>query len=86
MQSFHFSSGQRAVVARARLEEARALLRSGDPSCRELLEDVGTVFEELGDTSAVLEIDALLRRAAIDIEETPRSFHFRVAPPHRIAS
>ena len=68
-------ANDRPRAAQARLELGRTLLGLEDPACRELLEDAGTMFEELEDAAAVVEIDALLRRAAIAIEECPRSFH-----------
>ncbi len=70
-------AGNRRASAQARLELGRALLTLEDAACREVLEDAGTTFEELGDAARVVEIDALLRRAAIAIEESPRSFHGR---------
>lgn len=68
-------SGDRLGSAQARLALGRALLALEDAACREVLEDAGTSFEELGEAARVVEIDALLRRAAIAIEESPRSFH-----------
>jgi hypothetical protein len=67
----------RRVAARARLGLGRALLALGNPAGRQLLEDAGTCFEELGDEAAVLAIDTALREAAAAIEESPRSFQAR---------
>jgi hypothetical protein len=66
-----------AAIARASLDLGEALLVLGDPTCRELLEDAGTLFEDLGDEAAVLCVDALLRTAQASIEESPRSFQAR---------
>lgn len=68
------------AIARASFELGEALLALGDPTCRELLEDAGTLFEDLGDEQAVLRIDRLLRLAEASIEESPRSFSGRAAP------
>lgn len=67
----------RAAAARARFALGRALLALHDPAGRQLVEDAGSCFEELGDHAAVLAVDAALRSATI--EESPRSFQSR--PP-----
>jgi hypothetical protein len=66
--------GDRTAAARARVALGCALLAKDDPLGREILEDVGTWFEELGDEAAVLAIDEALRSAAAVIEESPASF------------
>ncbi len=65
------------IIARASLDLGEALVLLGDPTCRELLEDAGTLFEDLGDEDAVLRVDRLLRVAQATIEESPRSFQIR---------
>ncbi len=67
------------TIARASLDLGEALVLLGDPTCRELLEDAGTLFEDMGDEEAVLRVDRLLRTAEATIEESPRSFQTR--PP-----
>lgn len=66
-----------ATIARASLDLGEALVVLGDPTCRELLEDAGTLFEDLGDEEAVIRVDRLLRTAQATIEESPRSFQTR---------
>lgn len=71
-------------AAQARLGLARALVMLGDPSARAVLEDAGTIFEELGDDEAVRAIDRELREIQAAVEESPRSFHsasMRAASP-----
>jgi hypothetical protein len=63
------------VLGQARYALGRALTKLGDPKSRVMLEDAGTIFEELGDEEAVRRIDAALREAESRIEESPRSFH-----------
>lgn len=65
------------AIAQASLDLGEALVILGDPTCRELLEDAGTLFEDLGDEDGVRRVDALLRAAQSTIEESPRSFHTR---------
>lgn len=67
-----------AIIARASLDLGEALVALGDPTCRELLEDAGTLFEDMGDEEAVLRIDRLLRTAQATIDESPSSFQMRV--------
>ncbi|HSO35334.1 MAG TPA: hypothetical protein VLT33_22550 [Labilithrix sp.] len=67
----------RGAAARARFALGRALLALQDPTGRQLVEDAGTCFEELGDQPSVHAVDAALRTAGI--EESPRSFQSR--PP-----
>jgi hypothetical protein len=67
--------GDAAGAARARLGLGRVLLGLEEPVCRELLEDAGTFYEDLGDHATVREIDTLLRVAARSFESSPRSFH-----------
>jgi hypothetical protein len=72
-------------AAQARVGLARALAMLGDPSARAVLEDAGTIFEELGDDVSVRAIDRELREIQATLEESPRSFHsasMRVASPH----
>lgn len=69
-----------ALLARASVDLGEALLALEDPTCRALLEDAGTLFEDLGDQEAVRRVDTLLRAAEASIEESPRSF---VARPPR---
>lgn len=71
--------------AQARVGLARALFMLGDPSARAVLEDAGTIFEEIGDDEAVIAIDRELREMQATLEESPRSFHsasMRVAAPN----
>jgi hypothetical protein len=70
----HDAQGDRVAGARARLALGRALLAAADPAGREILEDAGTCFEELGDEDSMLAVDLALRDAAGDFEESPRSF------------
>lgn len=65
------------TIARASLDLGEALVILGDPTCREILEDAGTLFEDLGDDEGVVRVDALLRTAQATIEESPRSFQAR---------
>jgi hypothetical protein len=81
--------GDMRTGARARHALGLALWAQGEASCREALEDAGTLFEELGDDLAVRAIDALLRDIASGLEESPRSFARRDAttlspPPPRV--
>jgi hypothetical protein len=68
------AAGDRASAARARFALGRALLAASDPAGREILEDAGTCFEELGDEDAMLAVDRALRDAADVFEESPQSF------------
>jgi len=70
-----------ASAARARVGLARALILLGDPSARAVLEDAGTLYEDLGDEEAVRSIDFELRLANADFEESPRSFHASPSDP-----
>lgn len=63
------------AIAQASLDLGEALVILGDPTCREILEDAGTLFEDLGDEDGIRRVDALLRAAEASIEESPRSFH-----------
>lgn len=65
------------AIARASVDLGEALVLLGDPTCREILEDAGTLFEDLGDDAGILRVDGLLRIAEASIEESPRSFHPR---------
>lgn len=72
-------------AAQARLGLARALVMLGDPSARAVLEDAGTIFEEIGDDESVRAIDRELRMLQAHFEESPRSFHsasMRAASPN----
>lgn len=73
--------GDAAGSARALLGLGRVLLGLEDPVCREVLEDAGTVLEDLGEEAAVREVDGLLRVAEKSIDESPRSFHARSSRP-----
>jgi tetratricopeptide (TPR) repeat protein len=65
-----------ASTARALLGLGQVLLGLEDPRCREVLEDAGTLLEDLGDEPGVLRVDRLLRIAESSIAvESPRSFH-----------
>lgn len=66
--------GDDRVLAEARFAIGRALLLLAEPSARVMLEDAGTLFEELDDEEAVMRVDAALREAEAMIEESPRSF------------
>lgn len=65
------------TLAEARFAIGGALLALAEPSARVMLEDAGTLFEELGDDDAVMRVDAALREAEATIEESPRSFQAR---------
>jgi hypothetical protein len=65
------------ALARASLDLGEALIVLGDPTCREILEDAGTLFEDLGDEDGIRRVDTLLRTADASIEQSPRSFHPR---------
>lgn len=68
--------GAKAEGAKARFILAKAMLLLRDPAARAVLEDAGTLFEEIGDEEAVLAIDRALREAEADFatDESPRSF------------
>jgi len=81
-------AGDPAGSARALLGLGKVLLGLEDPVSREVLEDAGTTFEDLGDEPRVREIDHLLRSAEASFDESPRSFvagHGRASsvPPRR---
>lgn len=78
----HDARGDRVASAVARLELGMALMGAFDVAAREVLEDAGTRFEELGDDDGMLAVDAALREAAEWIEESPRSFHRRSVAMH----
>jgi hypothetical protein len=86
----HEAEGDRAGAARARFALGRALLAACDPAGREILEDAGTCFEELGDEDSMLAVDLALRDAAGDFEESPQSFQSGARrssiPPPRVTS
>lgn len=65
------------AIANASVDLGETLVVLGDPTCRELLEDAGTLFEDLGDEGGIRRVDALLRAAQATIEESPRSFQAR---------
>lgn len=65
------------AIAQASADLGEALVLLGDPTCREILEDAGTLFEDLGDEDGILRVDGLLRTAQLTIEESPRSFQAR---------
>lgn len=65
--------------ARARVGLARAMLMLRDPAARAVLEDAGTIYEELGDEREVLAIDRALREADAELEGAPISFHVPLA-------
>lgn len=72
-------------AAQARVGLARALVMLGDPFARAILEDAGTIYEELGDEEAVRAIDRELREIQASLDESPRSFHsasMRAASPN----
>ena len=70
----HEAEGNAVGAARARLALGRALLAASDLAGREILEDAGTCFEELGDEESMLAVDLALRDAAYVFEESPQSF------------
>lgn len=78
----HDARGDHVASAAARLELGMALMGASDVAAREVLEDAGTRFEELGDDGGMLAVDAALREAAEWIEESPRSFHRRSVAMH----
>jgi len=59
-------------AARARLGLARAMAALRDPVACAVLEDAGTVFEDLGEEDIVLAIDQELREVSADL--SPASF------------
>lgn len=63
------------LAARARVGLANAMLMLREPAARTVLEDAGTIFEDLGDEREVLAIDRALREAEADLEGCPSSFH-----------
>jgi hypothetical protein len=65
----------RVSAAHSRLGLARAMLMLRDPAARAVMEDAGTIFEELGDDEQVLAIDRALREMEADFESCPTSFH-----------
>lgn len=69
-----------SAIARASVDLGEALVILGDPTCREILEDAGTLFEDLGDDEGIARVDQLLRAAQATIEESPRSFQARRRP------
>jgi tetratricopeptide (TPR) repeat protein len=75
-------AGDLPGAARARFGLGRALQDLGDPSARVVLEDAGTLYEDLGDEEAMRAIDRALRVIAADLEESPKSF---VAASHLVA-
>jgi hypothetical protein len=75
----HRAEGDLASAAHAQLALGQALLAAGEPAGREVLEDAGTWFEELGDEASMQVVDLALRDAAESIEESPRSFHRRAS-------
>jgi hypothetical protein len=66
------------AAARARMGLARAMLMLRDPAARAVLEDAGTIFEEIGDERAVRAVDRALREADADLEGCPSSFHVQI--------
>lgn len=65
------------VIAQASLDLGEALVLLGDPTSREILEDAGTLLEDVGDEDGIRRVDVLLRAAQATIEESPRSFQAR---------
>jgi hypothetical protein len=63
------------LAADARVGLAKAMLMLRDPAARAVLEDAGTIFEELRDEQEVLAIDRALREADAELEGCPSSFH-----------
>jgi hypothetical protein len=72
--AIHLERGDRTAAATALRALGDRLFERRDPVARAVLEDAGSLFEELGDEKAVLEIDQALRVLADEIEESPRSF------------
>jgi hypothetical protein len=62
-----------SAAARGRIGLSRALTMLGDPFARTILEDAGTVFEDLGDHETVREIDSELRALSADFADAPMS-------------
>jgi hypothetical protein len=73
-ETIHLGRGDRTAAAMALRALGDRLFERRDPAARAVLEDAGSLFEELGDEKAVLEIDQALRALADEIEESPRSF------------
>jgi hypothetical protein len=67
-------AGDLPDAARARFALGHAMLLLRDPAARAVLEDAGTIYEELGNEEAVLSIDRALRDAEAAFEESPGSF------------
>lgn len=66
----------RAARARALVGLGRVLLGLEEPASRDVLEDAGTLFEDLADESGMREVQKLLLIAEGSVErESPRSFH-----------
>ena len=61
-------------LANALFGLGKVLLGLEDPVCREVLEDAGTLAEDLGDERRVLDIEKLLRAAERAFEESPLSY------------
>jgi len=68
--------------ANARVGLARAMTMLRDPVGRAVLEDAGTLFEEIGDHEAAKVIDIELRELTAVLEESPASFQ-AVTPRQR---
>ncbi len=64
----------RSAAAHARLGLAEAMLRLQDPAARVVLEDAGSLFEEIGDAKMVDAVDRALRDAEARFYDSPRSF------------
>jgi hypothetical protein len=76
-----------AHAAEARVGLAKALLTLRDPSARQILEDAGELFEDLGNDARAREIDLQLRQAQAEFEcESPRSFHASSVTQLRVAA
>ena len=76
--------GELESAARARVGLARAMMMLRDPIGRAVLEDAGTLFEEIGDQDAARVIDIELRELNAVLEESPASFQ-AVTPRTRVA-
>jgi hypothetical protein len=66
--------GDLEAAAKAKVGLARAMTMLRDPVGRAVLEDAGTLFEELGNEEAVKLIDVELRELTAVLEESPTSF------------
>lgn len=80
---FFDEQGDLEAAARAKVGLARAMTMLRDPVGRAVLEDAGTLFEEIGDEEAVRLIDVELRELTAGLEESQASFQAITPRPSR---